>query len=317
MTVRASTVALIERSHDRSAIYRGYLASHLPMALAALDEMGAPEARIAAYAARHSSHLEPLGEAERASAAAWLEALQATGTVATLRRALARLSAAPGSGAFHGLIRTAYAIESGSAAELAHALAYWEIAFEPLGEARAASGRATPAEVLAAIAAAPPRARLSGRNIAERMRSASEQPDFEAQVAAAGAASLTLDALAGAALRAYAASGDFTLLHAVTGCQAARTVAPYAPDAQALVAHSWRAVVAAFLACGAPRFDTPAFAEETAARWPDLLARGCDAEDEHDIKLVHAAWREWRRTGDDLYRRAAAARLAPAHATTP
>jgi len=33
-------------------------------------------------------------------------------------------------------------------------------------------------------------------------------------------------------------------------------------------------------------------------------------EDEHDIKLAYSCWREWQHRGDDLYRRAASARVA-------
>lgn len=60
MTVRSATRARIEEAHRFGAIYRGYLASHLPMALVALDEMGASDARIAAWAASHRTRLEPV-----------------------------------------------------------------------------------------------------------------------------------------------------------------------------------------------------------------------------------------------------------------
>jgi hypothetical protein len=34
--------------------------------------------------------------------------------------------------------------------------------------------------------------------------------------------------------------------------------------------------------------------------------------DEHGIKLAYSCWREWQRSGDDLYRRAASVRVAHA-----
>lgn len=323
MTVRAATRSRIEAAHRHGALYRGYLANHLPMALAALDEMGAPDARIAAYAAAYSSRLEPLAawtgaHAPRLGAAAdfpgWLEYYRARlgreGVEPILRQALATLAEAPGSGAFHGMIRTAYALSSGSETEVAHALAYWAAAFESLGEPVTPRGMATPAQALARAAAPAGTARLAGRNIAERMQAARRLPAFEALATQVHPARVTLDALAEAALQAYAATGDFTLLHGLTGVQAARALAGYAPDPARFLAQCWRALAAAYLSCGAPRVDAPAFAKPCAAGWPEILARACRADDEHDVKLAHACWIEHRRTGDDLYRLAAAARLA-------
>lgn len=324
MTVRAATRARIEEAHRFGAIYRGYLASHLPMALVALDEMGATDARIASWAAAHRSRLEPIpawtGAHEPRLGAAgdfagWLEYYAARiareGPAAIVRQALATLGEAPGSGAFHGAIRTAYALSTGSDAEVAHALAYWAAAHEDLGRPRPLRGAASPLEALRSLPAGEG-ARPPGRNIAERMQAARQRPEFEFLVARVDPALLSLDSLAEAALHAYAATGDFTLLHAVTGTQAARVLAAHAPDAERFLVQSWRAMAAAYLSCGAPRLADDAFAKPCAATWPAILERACAAQDEHDIKCAHACWLEFRRTGDDRYRRAAAARLAMA-----
>lgn len=313
MTIRAATRARLESAHRYSAVYRGYLASHLPMALVALDALGADDARIDAFARKLEAHLEPLeGDAAfSAELAAVTQALARDGREATLRRELARLLEAPGSGAFHGAIRTAYAIESGSDRELAHALAYWRVAFDPLGEAIEARGHASPREVLAAIAADAGFAGVTpeGRNIATRMQAARAHPRFTALVAQADPAKLTLDRLAQGALHAYAASGSFTLLHAVTGCHALRLLSPWMERPGIAVAHAWQALAAAFIASGSPPMVSLAFAPEAAASWPAIHAAAVASDDEHDVKLAYTAWREWQRTGDDLYRRAAAARL--------
>lgn len=227
-----------------------------------------------------------------------------------MRQALATLGEAPGSGAFHGAIRTAYALSTGSDAEVAHALAYWAAAFESLGDVQALRGTATPFEAL--TESGPAGARPPGRNIAERMQAVRRTPACESLVARVDPAKLSLDALAQAALQAYAATGDFTLLHAVTGTQAARVLAAHAPDPQRFLVQCWRAMAAAYLSCGAPPLGDDAFAKPCAATWPAILERACAAQDEHDIKCAHACWLEFRRTGDDRYRRAAAARLAMA-----
>ena len=139
MSVRPATLKRIEEAHRFGAFYRGYLANHLPMALVALDRMGADDAALARFEAGHVlTHLEPIErdpDFQRAVEVAEAR-LAREGRDAVLRCDLERLLTGIGSGAFHGAIRTAYALESGSPRELAHALAYWSLAFEPLPEPR-------------------------------------------------------------------------------------------------------------------------------------------------------------------------------------
>ena len=330
MTVREATRARIEAAHDRSAIYRGYLASHHPMALTALDAMGASDADIDRFEALYLPKLEAIADAvvtiEPGDEAAHLgsprafpewvryfsRAIADDGVDAVLRRWIDRLMPAVAAGAFHGAIRTAFALESEARDEMAHALAYWAAAYEPLPSPALPIGLRSPHEVLAAIAADPGHGgrRPAGRNIIERTVAAARLPDFAAYVASTDPEKLDLDAIARALLRAYAASGDFTLLHGVTGTHAFRLLAPYASDPDAALNDLWSALVAAYLGAGCPRVDGWGLAGSDALDWPAIHARAVACEDEHDIKLAYSCWREWQHRGDDLYRRAASARVA-------
>lgn len=332
MSARAATRLAIEAAHAHDAFYKGYLASHLPMALAALDAMGADDAVIAAFATRYGAQLEPIrasalalvpGE-ERAhlgsSAAypAWVGhfegRLARAGAGAVLREWCPVLLEGVAGGAFHGIIRTAYAVELGSDAELAHALAYWAASWQSLGPPPAPAGSLAPLEVLARVAADSRFAgqRAAGRNIAERTAAAAGSEALHQHVAATDSARLDLDGIARALIAAYCASGDFTVLHGVTGCHAARVLRPYLGRSGPTLPTLWHALVAAYAGSGCPPVRGWALEGNDGLPWPAILERAVACHDEHDVKLAYTCWREWQRTGDASYRRAASARVCHA-----
>lgn len=337
MSLRPATVARIEAAHRFGAIYRGTLASHLPMALVALDRMGADDERIRRFAEAQEAKLEPIppprvairpGDEDRflgvaEAFPAWVDyfaaRMAAEGAHALLDHWADRFAKAPASGAFHGLIRTAYALESGSERELAHALAYWAAVFEPLGEPPAAEGNAGADEILAAIARDPAHAgdRPPGRNIAERTRNAATGPRFRALAGRIDPGQLRVDAIAAALIAAYCASGNFTVLHAVTGCHAWRSLAPFLRSGREALAGLWQAVLAAYLGAGSPPVEGWALAASDSLGWPEIHRRACACDDEHDVKFAYSCWREWQCYGDDLYRRAASARVCAATRQAP
>ena len=311
MSVRASTLARLEESHRYSAFYRGYFANHLPMALVALDHMGATDAQVERFADRYArAHLEPLdAHSEFAMRVRELERDIAThGREDALRRSLGTLAPGVGSGAFHGAIRTAYAIESGSDGELAHALAYWSAAFTPIDVPAVEGSSQSLREVFAAIRAAVAGTRPASASIAARMEAGARHPRFASWCSAIPACA-DLEGLAPTLVDMYARTGNFTLLHAVTGCHAVRLLAPFAPDAAALVRAFWGAVIAAYAGCGAPAGED-ARVPAAAPPWPEVLHDAVRCEDEHDVKLAYTCWREWQHRGGDVYRHVAAATAA-------
>ena len=334
MSIRTGTLRLIEDAHRFGASYRGGLASHLPMALLALDAMGASDERIEAYAKGYAAQLEPMppqgdaiaaGDEQRflgSSAAfpSWVSyfsaRIAAAGRDAVMREWTTRLVPGIGSAAFHGVIRTAYALDAGSDAELAHALAYWASAYEPLHQFSTPAGKRTPAEILAQISkdAGLAGKKLPGRSIAGRMVAASRLREFGGWVAAADPSRLDLDGLAAAMIRAYAATGDFTMLHGVTGTHAARALLRHVDSPTALVGALWRALLAAYVGVGAPAVSGWKLEGDDKLDWPAIHERACARDDEHDVKITYSCWRGWQWTGDDLYRRVASAVVSRAAA---
>ncbi len=327
--IRANTLRRIEAAHRYSPFYGGYLANHLPMALVALDQMGAGDEQIAAFADRYGRKLEPLPPASdviagetsgrflgrREAVASWIAFFESefagSGEKTVLVRWLDRLMPAVGSTAFHGLIRLAYARETGSARELAHALGQWAADYSPLGDAPRFSGAASPAEALAALNRDPrfTKLRYAGGGIATRMSRAAADPDAADLVAAADPRKLDIRAQARALLGAYAATGDFTVLHGVTACHAFRTLLPFMKDVDAAQGFLWHALVCAYLSSGGPAAGGPLQGDAGLA-WEEIRRRAAASRDEHDIKLAYVCWREWEDSGDDLYRRAASATLS-------
>jgi hypothetical protein len=169
--------------------------------------------------------------------------------------------------------------------------------------------------VLRAISLDPAHAhkRPPGRVIAQRMANAARDPAFAAYVARLDPSALRVEAIAPALIRAYAATGDFTLLHGVTGCHAFRGLAPLFADGATATRRLWTSVVAAYMASGSPPVDGWRLEGGDGFGWDEIRARACECEDEHDVKFAYSCWREWQSSGDDLYRRAASARV---HAAT-
>ncbi|HEX5130153.1 MAG TPA: questin oxidase family protein, partial [Usitatibacter sp.] len=202
MSASAAASRRIAAAHRYGAIYRGGLASHHPMAITALDAMGASEADMDAFEARYLPQLEAMPSAvvtiqdgdEAAHLGStrafpeWLvyfqSAIAREGGDTVLRRWVDRLIPAVASGAFHGAIRTAFAIESGAREELAHGLAYWASSYATLPMPGEPSGSRSPYEALAAIAADPALAgkRLPGNGIISRAVAAAKLPQFAACV---------------------------------------------------------------------------------------------------------------------------------------
>ncbi len=291
------------------------MASHLPMALAALDGLGAHEAQMRSFFAHYARRLEPVAapkhgaqpvddwkrlrgriEGYEALRASFARALAREGADAVLRDAVPALVDGVSGGAFHGPIRVAHAVESEHEGELAAALAYWAARWEPLPPPGAATVRIVGATAwLDAIdarrIASDPDWRASAPLISARMQQAALTPPY---LELAGA--LALDAVPPAALlldlakacaARYAATGNFTVLHMATASRALRVLARWLPTNPGALAPLLHAVAAANLAARAAPLQRDA--SEMAFGWDELRRRACASDDDHAIKLVHAA----------------------------
>ena len=320
---------LLDANVHCHAEYRGGLANHLPMALVALHRLGATDARLQAFAAAYGAKLEPappavdwppaqpwkawLGDpsawpAYRALFAQWLVH---EGRDGVLPQVLPALLPGCGAAAFHGLIRTAYAVESGHTGELADGLAYWACRFLPLPEEAGERGREDdPGVVIDALRAAMQPWRSDAGLIVERMQAAAQHPAFASHIARLRVGDETLAALARLALARYAQCGDFTVLHLATASHAMRALLPFVDEPLPALRSFWVACAAA--AASVRERPMPAPLAAPLPGWPEIVARAIASDDEHVHKLVHTSRAQEAAYGWDECRAAAARAVATA-----
>ncbi len=308
--------------------YGGGLCNHLPMALIALDQIGATPSRLNDYQRSHVKWLEKLAVPRstftpgawpfrKANHAAFAELraefqrrIAADGWESVLRATLPELAPGLSAAAFHGMIRTAMGVTARHEGEIASGLAYWGAHWQRLGlpEPETAPVADNVADLLARLraddrfAAPADLPELIDDNLlaVSRLKGFSEVihwPDFER---------IGLRDLALAAAEIYAASGDFTALHLVTGAQAAAVLLPYVEAPRVLLPWLWQGMAAAYIVIGRPVLPDAdmlgLWRNATVPNWQDILQRALGEKDEHVVKLIYSTLYLGRLTGDRLFR---------------
>jgi hypothetical protein len=316
--------ALLAEGCVYGPMYGDRLANHLPMALLALDRLGADDATMRRFADGYAGKLVPAtwagseldphdllgssGDTPR-FVRFFQDRIREAGVDAVLHDWVPVLMPGLAASAFHAMIRLAYAIEGGLEDEIALALAYWagEYAPLPLSLEPAEGGLAQIAERL--------RLKLVGHVfkpgiIIDKMLEIAWHPALAGAVVQPAPAPALRD-IADFALRAYAQREDFTLLHLVTGCHAFRIVQRYASDQALARRYLWQAVLAAWLTV----VVAPSSGKEEGGLEgkglgeQDIAARALRSSDDHVIKLCYSALCEYREYGDPAYLRAATRKL--------
>lgn len=303
----------LDRLRDLPPEYAEGLSSHLPMALHALWDLGADAATMDRFAARYAVRFDGRTQAEAPPIADWRAARGDISAYAGVRAQLAaRLAQAdaaqllremlpdlwPGisGAALHGLIRTAHAVEAGHPGELAAALAYWAVRWQALpptelelsGERPIGGPSVWTVEAWRTRLTAEAQARrTSGRLIVDRMQEAAQSEAYRQLAGPQAPPTIDVPTLAAFAADLYARSGNFTVLHLLTGCRAAAVLLPFAGAPAQAAPHLLRAFVAALLSCNLMLRDDAL----TSPPWASLVATAQESDDDHLIKLVHAAWR--------------------------
>lgn len=307
--------------------YGGGLCNHLPMALIALDQMGATPAQLNDYQRSHVSWLQRLPAPRGAVApGAWpfrkgvpsgyvelradfARRIAAEGWEPVLRATLPDLARGLTAAAFHGMIRTAMGVTARHEGEIASGLAYWAAHWQRLGLAE--PGTPLEGDALALFARLRDDARFAPpaeqpELIDERLLAVSRLKGFAEVLAWADPARIGIKDLALAAALAYAASGDFTALHLVTGAQAASVLLPYVEGPQILLPWLWQGMAAGYIAIGRPALpsaETVAlWRNATVPAWQEILQRALGESDEHVVKLIYSSLQLGRLTGDRLFR---------------
>jgi len=303
--------------------YRGTLSNHLPMALVALDALGADAARMESFFAAVVTKLDPAPTPARACddwtakrgdrsafptlRAHFVQAIATQGRDAVLRQSLPSLVDGIAAGAFHGLLRTASAVVAGHDDELASGLAHWASWHLPLTQFVAAQpAAAASGDVATWLADLMTRAdgwRSNAAMITPRMQAFAQTAAFRDGADRLVVHDGTLRELAAQALAIYRRTRNFTVLHLITSAHALRLITPSLDEPLGAVRHYAHAYSAGVAASGVD-MNAPLIAVNVLP-WPDVLRAGIASNDEHVIKLVYACREEWLATGDTNYQRAA------------
>ncbi|MEA2339075.1 MAG: hypothetical protein QOE82_3082 [Thermoanaerobaculia bacterium] len=310
--------SLLAGSQRFATTYGSGFFNHLPMALLALERLGGDDARLREFAEFYEKrlHLKTPGDAlpnddwrdalgkrkyEDAVTAKFEQHLRARGRDALLRDVVPQLTLGLASEAFHGLIRTAYSVDSGDDVDLPGALASWVTGFSELPGSSSAKKFDVAADAFATIAAddrfASP---IEGRSIDGRIAKVNALPafaDYRSSIT-----TVALPDLALIAARIFIATGDFVALHLVTACHAVRVLQRYLPPSALDVLST--AMLAAYVVIGRPPLDDVAVEEVT-----DLASLAAKSDDDHDLKLVYSCLQEETHYKSGLHRTAAAVRL--------
>lgn len=297
--------------------------NHCPMALVALARMGATPARLQAFHARWIERFAILeGDpvitvaadnwtAQRGESASFASLrdyfvawIKQDGVNHVLQTVFGNMPPAPATGAFHALIRIAYGLEAAHAGEIAAGLAAYVVNNLPIplvmrARAPAASVRAGFAQ-LAAL--------MNNRDwpdgaITGRLRAVAADLAFQQVAPAPPQNAHLLDDIAEVAIHLYWQTRNFTVLHMVTGVNAARVAAAClsAEQAASLTDALWSSLCAAYVSVGAPTLvesQIPAASRD----WPQLFAQAIQSDDDHVIKMVYTCFRESQSNASLPYR---------------
>ena len=315
--ISAACSQLLDRAAVYGPLYGNDLSNHLPMALVALDRMGASPTRLEQFYARYASRLvrrrppaAPLQPNHSFGVmsdfegvlAYFREQIAERGKEPVLRAWLPFLIPGVAASAFHALIRLAYAVDAYHDGEIAAGLACWVTEYQRLGELGAPTRRSLD-DIVGELSQRSAAHRFNPGLIVDRMADAAQLPAVLA--AATQPEHLQFADVANFAIRMYAACGDFTVLHMVTGCHALRIISPYLEDPAAATRHLWHAVMLAFLSTGLELQRTDRASAAPRHDWPQCLGRAVESDNDHVVKLTYTAWREAAVTHDPLYHYAA------------
>jgi hypothetical protein len=288
----------IAESYTRFASdYAGGLTNHLPMAVIAMCELGADDARIEAFAQTYVTRLEPAVPGELEEARALASRIEREVSVNVMRPL--SLEHGVAGAAFHGIIGMAYACHQPDPVELGRAIAYAARVSMPLPIP-------DPSPSTLDVGALAERLRMrglprpKGHTIADRVQRVARDPAFQqiARLLAADESTAARVALLGA--RAYLAKDDFASLHVVTGATAFGMLRGIFADDAAGDHALGVAALACYVTSGSPELG-PEAPDLPVDPWDEIAARAILSDDDHVAKLVLSCRTQAEATGQPIF----------------
>ncbi len=328
--VSEATKQLIQDGLKYSAEYDDALSSHLPMALIALDKIGADEGRVIDFNNHYIKTLELKNTAElvidktnwkshlgqhkyNAEYCAFFSSeVTKHGVKNTLKMYIDELMPGLAGGAFHPMIRLAYALEVSSAEEVVEALASWCMAYMKLGEINA--NESVVGKNLQDIfnilktyeKAKKLRPKISG--LFNRVQVIGTNEYFVSTVSRIDKEADDIKSIAALVIKTYLASkNNFTALHMVTATHGLRVINSYLGRLD--IPESFLcALASAYIDAGTPDIND-SFVPNDIFSWDEITKKAMSSNNDHDIKFIHTCMEESDVHGSKEYRMAATKRI--------
>ena len=323
---------LLSENLSYSPVFGKGFANHVSMGLLALHSLGADDKLLGEFAGKSSGKLEsiiqkPLTEIRRADFDRQLGNISAFPSYLKyfknlhkqiglkecddiIRKYLPMLIPGPAGGAFHPLIRLAYAVEQKNSDDIIFSLAYFAASNGRLGSTtQGGEKKFDPYAILKAIRSNS-KMRLSDKSglIYDHLKNSAAISGFDTYVNGFRLGESDLSVIAKIVLDIYLSRENIATLHGVTGTHAFRILLPYMADSQVALISLWQAVAALYVANGAPELTVPQ--TETVSSWDEISSKALLSSDVHTIKLIYSSIEEDRLYNNVGYKIAASRKLA-------
>jgi hypothetical protein len=304
-------INFLQESRKYSAEYNDKLSNHLPMALIALDRIGASSEQLQKFYDKYCSRLSlQTSSATLITKNNWdsflgqhiynseyrdyfLKEIETKGKKQTLFEYLPKLISGLSGGAFHPLIRLAYALEVENDWEIAESLASWCIAYQSLGEIKQTDNKESDLTLILEKISQDKinkSANISGPNIFVRMQQATMILNINQLVAQTEINQSSLKDIANISLKIYGDSDDdFTALHCVTTAHAARIILPFIENSESFLQYLWQGITAAYATIDS--LEQPHSKSEEFT-WEQIFSKARTSLNDHVIKFCYTAHQE-------------------------
>jgi hypothetical protein len=310
--------ALLSKNRNHEKATQPGVNNHVPMVLIALYRLGASSEIMIRYVEKFDlseTNSQPVSDGtNRISRANWQshlgqgafssyvdffeEWIRDAGIDAVLHEAVPVLMSGVCTAAYHALLRLAYALDYGSNDEAVFALAYWAVDFYPGPRFDADAAPVEPEALFEEIMKGVSNLHIEAvHSIDGRLHQVYQFREIASCWKPVRISdSDPLEKMSKLILQIFAHSQHFTLLHALTSCQAMRRVLPYLKDPEKSLSAYWHSVCAAYVTVLRSRFemgrDTLPSCE---MQWEEIFAAAAASEDslEHVVKLCYTGWLEF------------------------
>ena len=234
--------------------------------------------------------------------------MKVTSVETVLKESLPILTKGVSSVAYHALLRLGYALDYGSREEATFSLAYWAAYFYSGPDFDVNETPVEPDKFLADIVHNASTLQIEEtESIDGRIRQVYDSNELAKLWKPISVAdSNPLERMSALILETFTGSQHFTLLHALTSCQALRLALPYLSDLKNSLSSYWHSVCAAYLTVYHSRFEVGRDTiEDGEAEWHEIVVRAADEQVvmafEHTIKLTYTCWLEFQHYKRERY----------------